>query len=372
MNIDTDIGRLWLNRWLSLFALVAAAAAVGCGGGGNAATRISSVRVTNHQTSEVAFNVQINGNGFYRNDDDILDEVVQARPTGSADERFHIRLWRHVVDNRHHDVPYTDHLWGHSPVLMLNSIGFGFCDDAAAVYAALAERSGYESRVWVLGGHVVPEVRVDDRWEMLDPDLEVFYLNSKRQIAGVEELGSNLQWITAPIGRATADSWVYSPALAEIYSSTENNHVEPWLQNQLPIPAYSEPFVLPPGAYLEFPVLDKVVLKSHNDVVLTNFEIMKLVLPKTWAGQVHLPFVIVAIRGVGNLALHGTQVAVGSDEASLLLNDRTRHINQVVVELAESQIELLFLVNKKRFDLAIMRSVELKGGSVSQLSVILR
>lgn len=369
MSIDTP---LRANRWLLLATLSAGALLVGCGGGDDSGARISSVRITNNGPSQVAFNAVINGNSFYRDDDDILDEVRRTRAATSVDERFHIRLWRYVMENRYHDAPYTVHLWGHSPVLMFNSIGFGFCDDAASVYAALAEKSGYESRVWVLSGHVVPEVRVEGRWEMLDPDLQVFYLNAIRQIAGVEELAANPQWITDPIGSASADSWVHSPALSEIYSSTGDNYVEPWLQHQLPIPAYSEPFILPSGAYLDFPVLDEVVLKSHDDVVLTNFEIMKMVLPKTWIGQIHLPFVIIDIRGTGRLSLQGTQVAMGSNEASRLLNDRSRHVNQVAVESSGSEVEIFFLVNKKRFNLSNITSFELKGSNVSRLSVVQR
>ncbi|MCW5620267.1 MAG: hypothetical protein KIS79_04080 [Burkholderiales bacterium] len=86
-----------------------------------------------------------------------------------------------------------------------------------------------EVRVWTLNGHVVPEVKVDGRWEMYDSDTGIIYYNDSNQIAGVEELMTDPTLIRATRGyiRATKldDAFPFSDELAGIYSSVEDNQV---------------------------------------------------------------------------------------------------------------------------------------------------
>ena len=88
------------------------------------------------------------------------------------------RLWRFIRDNRYFFDPLTGARWYHSPAIFFNSAGFGYCDDAhRRSTELLITAMGYSARVWGLNGHVVAEVLVNNRWEMWDPDLEVYYRN---------------------------------------------------------------------------------------------------------------------------------------------------------------------------------------------------
>ena len=97
--------------------------------------------------------------------------------------------------------PLTVAKWNHSPALFFSSIGFGYCDDSASLFRHLMAAMGYESRVWGLGGHIVAEVRIDNRWEMWDTDLQVHYFNHSGLVAGVEELAAQPDLILQPVTR---------------------------------------------------------------------------------------------------------------------------------------------------------------------------
>ena len=54
--------------------------------------------------------------------------------------------------------------------------GFGYCDQAAHVFATLAAYAGYQSRMWFLrradgvSPHSIAQVRLDNRWiTVIDP-----------------------------------------------------------------------------------------------------------------------------------------------------------------------------------------------------------
>src|SRR5207302_639262 len=109
------------------------------------------------------------------------------------------KVWRFIRDNRYHFEAVTGAPWFESPGLFFNSAGFGYCDDSAALFYHLMTGLGYPARVWGLSGHVVAEVRVNDRWELWDPDLEAYYLNRAGLVAGVEELAGDPDLITHPL-----------------------------------------------------------------------------------------------------------------------------------------------------------------------------
>ena len=54
------------------------------------------------------------------------------------------------------------------PTEFLNVYGSGLCSDGAAFFNRLCERSGFETRIWSLTGHVVSEVYYNDGWHLFD------------------------------------------------------------------------------------------------------------------------------------------------------------------------------------------------------------
>lgn len=78
-------------------------------------------------------------------------------------------------------------LWAESPLLTINSFGFGTCGTFADVLAKVWHELGYEVRRRELNGHGLTEVKVNGRWRVFDADLRGFVVDGK-QIVGVDEL----------------------------------------------------------------------------------------------------------------------------------------------------------------------------------------
>lgn len=154
--------------------------------------------------------------------DDALDGAVGERERALA-------LWLWLVESRTHGSPATAKAALHDPVLLMNVFGYGFCDDAAHVLAALAGAAGLQARVWSLNGHVVPEVRVDGHWSLLDPDNEAYFLEADGGlIAGAETLALQpdlLDTPQLPPGRARA----FYPVeiVRPFFETTEDNRHAP-------------------------------------------------------------------------------------------------------------------------------------------------
>ncbi len=85
-------------------------------------------------------------------------------------------IWNFIKENR---------VWYSSPertrensqiTKTMGIYGFGICSDIAASVNNISFYSSISSRVWWMAGHVVSEVKVGDRWWIVDSDLENIYL----------------------------------------------------------------------------------------------------------------------------------------------------------------------------------------------------
>src|SRR5262249_54857929 len=114
------------------------------------------VRIRNTGSGALSYKVIFNDK-FGKSSAEIAQEIP-AMPEEFPGEPLHRKAWRFLRDNRRHGDPLTSARWYHSPALLLNSAGFGYCDDDASAYYFLVSDLGYTSRVWSLNGHVVPEV----------------------------------------------------------------------------------------------------------------------------------------------------------------------------------------------------------------------
>lgn len=145
----------------------------------------NSFTIQNKNNHSVSFNLKIN-DLFPLDSASIIREIIrkQQRSGGSLS----MTAWKFVNSQTYHANPLTNEAWQHEPLIFLNSIGGGFCDDRAAVLAKIWNYLGLSSRVIGLEGHVVPEVFVNNKWQMMDPDLKVVYLNSDSLVYSVNEI----------------------------------------------------------------------------------------------------------------------------------------------------------------------------------------
>jgi len=155
-----------------------------------------------------------------------MDSLLTVALAGTeGDEQRAVALWQFLVDSRSRGDPASDLYDLHDPVRLLNVFGYGYCDDAAEAYAVMVEALGMSARVWWLNGHVVPEVQIDGRWAMLDPDGEAYYRHPETGlILGVEQLAENIELLGTPVIPAGRSKALYPFAtVAPLFGSQEDN-----------------------------------------------------------------------------------------------------------------------------------------------------
>lgn len=133
--------------------------------------------------------------------DSIMEEIFTNTASSSAEIAF--SLWNFVSKNIYHapspakgvtnDVLYTE---VRNPPQMLNSWGYSYCGDTAAVLAQLGYLSGFPSRtVNVKNSHSATEFFYDNKWHLFDADRQVVYID-KGAVASYEEVRNNLRLIS--------------------------------------------------------------------------------------------------------------------------------------------------------------------------------
>jgi len=232
----------------------------------------------------------------------IIDEIAQMAPEFEGESVARM-AWRFIRSNRYHFEPLTTAAWFSFPSLFFNSAGFGYCGDAARVFYHLMTAMGYSARVWV----------VDGRWEMWDPDLEVYYYNSTGAVAGVSELAANPELITNPLNPVITTysgfPWVigYDPYVAGIYSSTSDNYLLGMT------PDSTEPFTLelPSGGTFEFPGTYDAPPTALWSTKVPTYTNARLVIPPGFSGSVNTSLIV---QSIGFSATPTVSVITGTTE----------------------------------------------------------
>jgi hypothetical protein len=203
-----------------------------------------------------------------------------------------------------------------SPALFFNSIGFGFCDEAAELYCQFMTSLGYQARRWLFAAHTTSEVLINGRWEMYDADNGVYYSDSQGQVAGVEELAADPSLITNPINPLPGvSSYCYSQAMADIYTSPAAPY-PPWSYGNT---NYGLNIDVPAGGRLELPAIFASPLHTPYDVDVPWYSNARLTIPSGWTGTIDAPFVI---HSIGYEGVHALSV-VGKNAEGMWQTDPT-------------------------------------------------
>jgi hypothetical protein len=212
-----------------------------------------ALRLANGSAGAVRFRLSIDGLDPFDRASLARGVREKARASGDVSERaVASEAWSVVRSLSNHDHPVLPGPWAHGPDRYLASAGRGFCDDAATVLAQLWTDLGLKARIWRLDCHVVPEVFVDGRWEMHDPDLDVRYRSADDRVLGVEELRDCQTPVRSPSSPRLDGTSLHSLAnrygnhIAEAYR-TASQHVD---VEAMPGDREVGWFVLPRGATL--------------------------------------------------------------------------------------------------------------------------
>lgn len=319
--------------------------------------------------AETSFELTHNGYHAFASMDQIV-AAVRKLPGGNSPEELAYKLWLFVRDNGYHRYPFSGELWTNDTWATLNSLGWGFCSNFAAVYLKIAEAMGLEARVWGLSGHVVPEVRVNGRWQMYDPDLGVYYYNADGWVAGVEELAASpslVRYPLNPIFDPGQDRGAYGQDVADIYSSTANNttanqaiSVEPFQGSRITLPAGAR--LVYPGRWTPDPVgYDGDDPTPH---AITQFRQARLELPPGFVGRLPIPWVPWEIQGAGRVRFQQQEFATDSSQLRQFLNRPNRSLTEAEVLENPDGLALIMMINPIWYDVYASNDIALTGKDV--------
>ncbi len=275
-----------------------------------AAEFAGSIRIVNNGATAARVGVSIDGH-LFRDRDEMLAYIAAIPPMFEKEPDYR-KAWRFLTARAYFYTPYTGSDEAHDPLRFVNSIGYGYCDDFASVLATIWQWQGYESRVWWMTGHVVPEIRVDDRWRMFDADMGVFYADSSGDPASVEELASDPQLILEPLRPMYDSSYIaYDPVVADIYASAGNNRAD------LPVTGESRGMQLdlPAGSEFVFPVADGADPSLFGDAMLSHpiYYGAQLRIPSVAEDTtLQLPLFVSGISGTGTVNIGEQSYEIGS------------------------------------------------------------
>lgn len=334
-----------------------------------------SLLIENQSQKSAVFKLKLN-NGFFYDTPDLISAIKDLEPE-FAGEPYYRKAWRFVSHKIFEDRPLTqEHKWQHNPFVLINSIGFGICDDKAAVLSSLWKTLGYKSRVWTLEGHVVPEIFIKDHWEMYDPHYKEYYFDSLGNVADVKMLMNDPSLINKPVhpffdekgAYKYFSSNSYSTKLSRIYSSSADNKISTWFSDDKP--AYRLTISIPAGGTFEFPARYENELRIGNISKQNKFANAKLTIPAGWTGNVSIPLVIHKINGKGNITINGGTYKIESAALNDRINDRTNFNYKLRISNLQTKAEIIYLINPD-IQLKKKNKIHLEGNNIGDCNVTL-
>ncbi len=144
------------------------------------------LQIQNNGEKLCQFKLELN-NKIFEDKTSIVSYILNMPPLFKG-EPIEQKTWRFVANQLQRQQPFSSENWQHDPMIMINSLGYGICDDYASVLAYLWKEMSFNSRIWGLEGHVVSEVYVKESWQMYDADFAVYFRINKQEVASVDTL----------------------------------------------------------------------------------------------------------------------------------------------------------------------------------------
>ena len=158
----------------------------------------------------------VNGQFNWSTTEAMAKEITDGCTT---DEEKALALFTWVRTKGNHQ--YSGDIQSLNPVLLFNTFGYGICSYFAAAQTGLARAIGLNARVWEIQGHTVGEIFYDGNWHMLDPDMQLFFLNpDNKSVASIEELESDLDFYA----RTEAFQRIFENAYGAIRNHHQSKH----------------------------------------------------------------------------------------------------------------------------------------------------
>jgi hypothetical protein len=302
--------------------------------------------IVNTADVPVSFKLRINDRIFVADRETMLTEAL-AQPSGIRRDDDVARLWAYVNRQTMHFSSLTAALWAHDPAVLVNSIGFGMCDDRTMALAYLVQMLDIPVRVWDVEGHVIPEVFVNDRWEVWDPDYGVVYFDEQGNVMSLANLQLRPDLITHPVDpvRPSLADQAYGEVLADLYASASNNR----LVNYYYLHSVAEQtfkISLPAGGRLTIGGQHGATPATYLGVPATDFASAVLELPAGSTGGFITGLVPTSVIGAGKVRVGVSAVLdIGSVDMDLALGYATTFPGDVEITESQEPIAVSYLVN---------------------------
>ncbi len=293
------------------------------------------IQIQNNNNQAVSFHLRIN-NSFPLEMSDIIlsiEDSSKIKNTSLEEE-----AWKYVSRSTFWSTPYSLENWQHNPVLFLNSIGGGYCDDRASVLAFIWKNWFDSVRIVGLNGHVVSEVYSNNKWKMYDADRMVAYLNAKNEICSVSELEDSSQFISSPsLERVIGPNPIfhtknaYSYRFSKFYSSKKDNKNE--TEWHLKSNKNNSTFILPAYSSLKIEI-DRETHQVNLTVHLSEKS----------KGELQIPFVPYSAKGDFKYQIDTKLFWVKDSKYIFPTN---KWLNSLHIENVKSKSTIHYLVNPK-------------------------
>jgi hypothetical protein len=325
------------------------------------------VYIKNNGANFVEFSYRFN-NKFYRTLKDYVEEI-RSEASINQKKKPERLAWEKVAEDIYHQQPYSEAKWANSPLLLLNSFGFGFCDDAACALASTWNELGYKSRVIDLQKHVVPEVMVNKTWKMYDPDTYVFYVDSAGHVLPVDSILSNPTEKTKKFVSQGFSRLIKKPNDSSKYYKNVNKKV---LNSTLYLfEQKSDLFTitLPPKAVFSFPEYCSDIKKDYKYAAFA-----KLTLPQEFSGEINNSLALCDISGSGRFFLNQNTYELPRDRdiVKTLLKQTTLFVQKLYISQITDSLSLIYFINPAFAKVSKNNILEISGTYISNLGYYLK
>ena len=324
------------------------------------------ITLTNNSDTMNEFSFTFN-NKFYSSFNDIKNEIL-ALANQKEDSLFYY-AWKFVCNNTYNNKSIVRDNWSTTISIYINSLGVGLCGKQAIVLSKIWSKLGYETRIWGLEGHIVPEVFINNKWTMLDPAFRVYFLNEKSEIAGIKELEENPTLITKPKKMVKNDVYYfmrYSKYYENLVSSTQNNRLI--YSETIPEEISEFKLNLPPHSVFEFPG-NFYNVKSFENNPVPFYATCRIKIPPCWSGTLKNSLILCDIKGTGKIDVNGTEYVTDDFLLHKTISEHKSFIKDITISENTDTIELIYLINPILTDVKKENTVTINGKKTEDILI---
>jgi len=318
-----------------------------------------------------------------------VTDVYKKMIRENDDEEYY-RAFLFLIPRTFHHFEMTDQYassqWAQSPMLMINSFGFGTCGTHARVLSKIWQALGYRTRERHLYGHAVSEVFNGERWLVFDSDKKAYYFDENFKIIGIDELKRNPSLIF-PDKRIVAYGLPYyefpqsgpGRVVKDIIVKSKGSWLKPigtpssetdWIPLNITLPSkatFSFPFE---GEDIFFAENIDFVSQYGKKVLTPKYKYAVLEIDKGTTGKINVGLYPFKIEGECNLIIEGLEKQLEGKDFDQIKKYRSERIfaKTITFTEAKSSVRIYYLLNNYS---RLLRSNKLLiiGGETDKLSV---